>query len=114
MAKLTDLSDLKKLFPGSGEEESHTEKTSEPDRATSMVALDIRRETKGRKGKGVTVIRGFHHNPDHMERIAKKLKSTCGAGGTVKGDSIEIQGDHRQKVAELLQKEGFKVKVIKS
>jgi translation initiation factor 1 len=114
MAKLTDLSDLGKLLGAEPSQSASEAATTVKDRATSMVTLDIRMETKGRKGKGVTVIRGFFHTADDLEALAKKLKAACGAGGTVKDDCIEIQGDHRQKVAGMLQKEGFKVKVIKS
>jgi len=111
MAKLNDLGSLGALF---GMEPPKQENSGNLDRATAGVTLDIRLETKGRKGKGATVIRGFFHTQEDLEALARKLKTACGAGGTVKEDTIEIQGDHRQKAADLLQKEGFKVKVIKS
>ncbi len=59
-------------------------------------------DTHGRKGKVVTIVSGLQHNPDTVEDIARLLKQYCGAGGTVKGREIEIQGDQRKRVAEKL------------
>lgn len=67
-------------------------------------------DTKGRKGKQVTLVEGLQHNPDTMEEIARILKQHCGAGGTVKDGAIEIQGDQRQRVAEKLRAMNFVVK----
>ena len=67
-------------------------------------------ETKGRKGKGVTVITGLPLTEDALKKLGKKLKTQCGTGGAVKDAQIEIQGDNRQKVKELLEKEGFSSK----
>jgi len=71
----------------------------------------VQRETKGRKGKGVTLVRGVPLEEDALKKLAKKLKSKCGSGGTVKEGVIEIQGDHRDKLVEVLQKEGYTVKL---
>ena len=70
----------------------------------------VGRETKGRKGAGVTVISGIPLAGDELKRLAKELKSRCGVGGTVKDGIIEIQGDHRDLVVEELAKLGFKAK----
>jgi translation initiation factor 1 len=70
----------------------------------------ISRETKGRKGKGVTLITGTGLDPEALKQLAKRLKARCGSGGTVKNGQIEIQGDHRDMLAEELKKEGFTVK----
>jgi translation initiation factor 1 len=70
----------------------------------------IRRETKGRGGKTVTVIYGLQLSPEDAKELARQLKQTCGTGGTVKEDSIEIQGDHREKIAARLQQLGYKTK----
>ncbi len=59
-------------------------------------------DTQGRKGKVVTIVSGLQHNPDTMEDIARILKQHCGAGGTVKGRNVEIQGDQRKRVSEKL------------
>ncbi len=74
----------------------------------------VARETKGRKGKGVTVITGAPLDTAALKDLAKQLKARCGAGGTVKSDTIEIQGDHREAVIELLQARGWKVKRVGS
>ncbi|MBS4027737.1 MAG: translation initiation factor [Ignavibacteriales bacterium] len=73
-------------------------------------SLRILLDTKGRKGKVVTIISGFQHNPNVIEEIATILKQHCGAGGTVKGRDIEIQGDQRKKVEEKLILLNFVVK----
>lgn len=68
-------------------------------------------ETKGRKGKGVTVIYGLPLDPSGLLALGKELKKSCGSGGTVKEGIIEIQGDHRDKLIEELQKRGCRVKL---
>lgn len=70
----------------------------------------IRRETKGRKGKGVTLISGTGLEPGALKQLARRLKTRCGSGGTVKNNEIEIQGDHRELLEAELKKEGFIVK----
>ncbi|NOR23932.1 MAG: translation initiation factor Sui1 [Desulforhopalus sp.] len=70
----------------------------------------IGRETKGRKGKGVTVIYGLPLDPTGLLALGKELKKRCGSGGTVKEGIIEIQGDHRDKLIEELQNRGWRVK----
>lgn len=70
----------------------------------------VSRETKGRKGKGVTLVTGLQHCPDELKKIAKQLKQMCGSGGAVKEGVIEIQGDHRDKIMDELSKQGYTVK----
>ena len=67
-------------------------------------------ETKGRKGKGVTVIAGVPLGALELAQLGKQLKTKCGSGGTVKEGVIEIQGDHVAAVAEALTKLGWTVK----
>jgi translation initiation factor 1 len=77
----------------------------------SLYILSIRPEKKGRGGKIVSVIYEFPDGgEDYFKKLTKKLKKECGCGGTYKGDSIEIQGDHRDKIKLFLEKLGFKVK----
>ena len=66
------------------------------------------REKGGRGGKTVTVVRGLDGD---LGGLASDLKRHCGSGGPVKGDAIEIQGDHREKVVARLQAAGYRVKV---
>jgi len=70
----------------------------------------IQRETKGRKGKGVTLITGVPLASDELKKLAKALKQKCGTGGTIKDGVIEIQGDHRDLLLDELQKKGWTVK----
>ncbi|MGM0759636.1 MAG: translation initiation factor Sui1 [Thermodesulfobacteriota bacterium] len=70
----------------------------------------VGRETKGRKGKGVSLVTGLQLQNQDFARLAKRLKAKCGSGGTVKNGVIEIQGDHRDLLVEELRKEGFTVK----
>jgi len=70
----------------------------------------VGRETKGRKGKGVTLINGVPLPPDELKKLAKELKQKCGTGGTLKDGVIEIQGDHRDVLIELLKAKGWTVK----
>ena len=68
------------------------------------------RETKGRKGKGVTVITGIPLAAPELAKLGKQLKKKCGSGGTVKDGNIELQGEHRDMAVEELKKLGFTVK----
>ena len=73
-------------------------------------AVRIRRETKGRGGKAVLTISGIAKPHDELVLLAAKLKKKCACGGAVKDGVIEIQGDKRELVEQLLQAEGFKTK----
>ena len=70
----------------------------------------VGRETKGRKGKGVTVVAGVPLAGDALEDLATRLKKRCGSGGTVHEGIIEIQGDHRDTLVAELGKLGYTVK----
>ncbi len=80
------------------------------DKPPSEGPVRVARETKGRRGKGVTVVTGLGLPPDRLRMLAKRLKQTCGSGGTVKDGTIEIQGDHRDRVVDELARAGFKAK----
>ncbi|MDC8784320.1 translation initiation factor Sui1 [Roseateles koreensis] len=66
----------------------------------------VSRETKGRAGKGVTLVKGVPLDEPALIALGKELKAACGSGGTVKDGVIEVQGDHRERVIELLKKKG--------
>lgn len=72
--------------------------------------IRVGRETKGRKGKGVTVISGLPLVQDELKQLAKTLKAKCGSGGTVKDGIIEIQGDCRDTVVTALEQRGWTVR----
>ncbi|MCG6200906.1 stress response translation initiation inhibitor YciH [Psychromonas antarctica] len=71
----------------------------------------IHRETKGRKGKGVTLIKGLAIDAEALKTLAKEIKKRTGTGGCVKDFVIEIQGDQREIVKSLLEIKGYKVKL---
>jgi translation initiation factor 1 len=77
-----------------------------PDR----VVARLRIEKAGRRGKTVTVVEGLPRNREFLRALAAELKRACGSGGTVDEDRVEIQGDHRDKLRELLREKGWVVK----
>ncbi len=72
----------------------------------------VSRETKGRKGKGVTLVTGIEMNDIELKFLAKDLKQKCGTGGTCKNGVIEIQGDQRDILVAELDKRGYRVKRV--
>lgn len=71
------------------------------------LVLKIELDRKQRAGKSVTVVSGFTHSAEDLNTLAKQLKSKCATGGTVKGQSIELQGDHREKAQAFLHGLGY-------
>lgn len=109
MAKLTSLSDLAALLPASEQkaDDVPATKTGYNGKPQKLkVVLD-----KKRRGKVVTLISGFQSNPAELESIAQSLKKSCGAGGGVLDNAVEIQGDHVAKVKDKLRTLGFIVAV---
>jgi len=94
------------------EEHSSDSKTDAVNLPPEQQQIKISLQTKGLRGKQVTLIQGFQHDPGTLHELARKLKQFCGAGGTVKGQEIEIQGDKRKMVAEKLGQFGYRTKVI--
>ena len=81
-------------------------KTSPPGDGNVRVSC----ETKGRKGKGVTLIKGLNMDSAALESMSKKLKVMCGSGGTLKRGIIEIQGNHIERILDYLKKQGVQAK----
>ena len=69
--------------------------------------LRLSMERAGRGGKTVTLVRGFIGSTDDLQSLCKLLKQKCGVGGSAKDGEIIIQGDHRQRLLEILKKEGY-------
>lgn len=70
----------------------------------------VSRETKGRAGKGVTLVKGLALEAMALAALGKQLKTACGSGGTVKDGVIEVQGDHCERIIEMLKSQGLVVK----
>jgi translation initiation factor 1 len=85
-------------------------KTGAPAPAASDGIVRVSHETKGRRGKGVTIVRGLALESAALLQLAQQLKAACGTGGTVKDGTIEIQGDHRERVVAALVAQGRTVK----
>lgn len=83
---------------------------SEVPQGDGFVRISLDR--KGRKGKGMTILTGIPLPEKELKALAKELKQKCGVGGAVKGFDIEIQGDQRELLTELLQKKGYKTKRV--
>ena len=77
----------------------------------SEINLKIQLEKNKRGGKTVSVIMPLPYNPKYFQKLTKELKKLCGTGGSFKESSIEIQGDHREKLKIHLENLGFKVKL---
>lgn len=72
--------------------------------------LKVQLDRKNRKGKVVTLVSGYSGRSEDQNALAKLLKNKCGVGGSVKEEGILLQGDHREKVINILKNEGYKVK----
>lgn len=70
----------------------------------------VSRETKGRGGKCVTVVKGLALDADALAVLGKQLRAACGSGGTAKDGVIEVQGDHCERIMDALQKHGHRAK----
>lgn len=75
--------------------------------APSDGVVRVSLETKGRKGKGVTVVKGLALESEALARMGKQLRSACGAGGTTKDGVIEVQGDHCERLIDTLKAQGY-------
>ncbi|NES82283.1 MAG: translation initiation factor [Moorea sp. SIO2B7] len=82
-----------------------------PDLPPNQQNLRVQASRKGRKGKTVTIITGFEMTSEKITKLLKQLKNQCGSGGTVKENTIEIQGNHTEKLVQILTKLGYKAKI---
>ena len=103
-------SDQGRLCPECGRPSAQCQCGKKQNAPKTSGAVRVGRETKGRKGKGVTVITGLPLAEAQLLALAKELKQRCGTGGTVKEGVIEIQGDHRDALVAELEKRGYAAK----
>ncbi len=80
--------------------------------SSNAPVLRISLDRKQRAGKSVTIVEGFSDPIEKIEALARRLKSICASGGTIKERKIELQGDHRARVEKELQKQGYRVKRV--
>jgi translation initiation factor 1 len=85
--------------------------SEQPTLPPAQQQLRIKLDTKHRGGKTVTLVDGFIGMNDDLESLSKQLKAFCGTGGSAKDGQIIIQGDHRQKILQWLQKKGYKARL---
>ncbi|SMD04974.1 translation initiation factor [Pedobacter nyackensis] len=110
--KKKTLSDLGGIMYSTDPSFSYEVENEEPAEAlaNNQQNLRVMLDKKNRGGKAVTLITGFVGNEEELDKLSKMLKTKCGVGGAAKDGEILIQGDFRDKVLLLLQKEGYKVK----
>jgi len=106
------MSLVARILGGGTAQETSAPESRQPttELAKKAVTVKVGRETKGRRGKGVTMVSEIPLDELGLLELAGKLKQRCGTGGTVKDGRIEIQGDHRDRLAVELEKLGYKVK----
>ena len=109
LSRLVYSTDTGRVCPGCGQPVAGCTCKQKTTPATDGI-VRVSHETKGRKGKGVTLIKGVALDALALAALGKQLKSGCGSGGTTKDGTIEIQGDHRDFVIAALQKQGMVVK----
>lgn len=107
-----DFSDLNLVYSTDGGKINKPLEKKSPPEGDGIIR--IHRETKGRKGNGVTLIKGLPLNEEALKALAKEIKKRTGTGGSVKDFVIEIQGDQRDIVKTLLEKQGYRVKLAGS
>ena len=95
-------------LPSRGKSEKSKGKNVPVEKSDGIVRIG--RSTKGRRGKGVTIVTGIPLEGEALKEIAQTLKGKCGAGGTVKDGVIEIQGEHRETLQKTLEAMGYRVK----
>ncbi|MBN8867858.1 MAG: stress response translation initiation inhibitor YciH [Solirubrobacterales bacterium] len=93
---------------GKGRRKPKRQADPSPSPAPAGSTIKVKRETSGRRGKTATTISEIPLGEAETKSLAKRLKQHCGVGGTARGSTIELQGDHRDKVIAFLEKEGHR------
>ncbi|MGE5199442.1 MAG: stress response translation initiation inhibitor YciH [Rhodospirillaceae bacterium] len=111
-ARLVYSSGAGRVCPGCGwqADNCRCSRKGSDEAVPARVVAKLRVEKAGRGGKSVTVVYDLPRNAAFLKDLAKELKQACGAGGTVQDNAVEIQGDLRDRIRDLLLKKGFGVK----
>ncbi len=110
--KLQNLSDLGGFVFSTNDDFEYASEETTATLANNKQYLEAHFSNKGRGGKTVTVIKGFEGTDEDLKLLGKFLKTKCGVGGSVKDKEIIIQGDFRNKIIQVLEKEKYNVKRI--
>lgn len=110
--KLSSLEDLGGFVFSTNDDFDLESGTAEETLDSAAQNLEAHFSNKGRGGKVVTVIKGFVGTEEDLKALAKLLKVKCGVGGSVKDNEIIIQGNYRDKIVQILEKEGYNVKRV--
>jgi translation initiation factor 1 len=110
--KLTSLDDLGGFVFSTNNNFEFQNEESEETLSPKQQYLEAHFSNKGRGGKTVTIITGFVGEEDDLKTLGKLLKTKCGVGGSVKDNEIVIQGNYRDKIMEILKKEGYNIKRV--
>ena len=110
--KLTSLEDLGGFVFSTNNNFEYQKEESEETLSPKQQYLEAHFSNKGRGGKTVTIITGFVGEEDDLKTLGKLLKTKCGVGGSVKDNEIVIQGNYRDKIMEILKKEGYNIKRV--
>lgn len=103
--------DSGRICPGCGYPPKQCSCSKERSKQPGDGVVRVKRQTKGKKGKGVSLIEGLPLSDTELKKLGKQLKQKCGSGGTVKNGIIEIQGDHRDSLVTSLIQLGYKAKL---
>jgi translation initiation factor 1 len=112
-SRLVYSTDMGRVCPGCGWPANDCKCSSKSGRDQVLpprIVAKLRLEKKGRGGKTVTVVYDLPRNAPFLKDLSQELKRSCGTGGTVVEDTVELQGDLRDRVREFLEKKGFTVK----
>lgn len=110
--KLSSLEDLGGFVFSTNDDFELKNDTVEETLGSKEQYLEAHFSNKGRGGKIVTVVKGFVGLDEDLKKLAKLLKVKCGVGGSVKDNEIIIQGNYRDKIVQILQKEGYNIKRV--
>jgi len=110
--KLKSLEDLGEFVFSTNDDFEYEPEKEKATLSPENQYLEALFSNKGRAGKTVTVIKGFSGSEQDLKSLGKMLKTKCGVGGSVKDNEIIIQGNYRDKIMEILTKEGYHVKRV--